>query len=162
MSSRSVAYSTLITGLTAGHTRAIQPSWDTPAALLSWIWESSCFEQQAAGCLLNTHCRTHSGNSTILKDCSSGRAALLSRIWESSSLSGESNLLLGESGLLWAAGCLHSVHCRRDTLGTGCWAIQTSWETLIRKYNGLYSTYRVFFLTGTPPKSSKYKKVNLG
>ena len=22
--------------------------------------------------------------------------------------------------------------------------------------------YRVFFLTGTPPKSSKYKKVNLG
>ena len=22
--------------------------------------------------------------------------------------------------LLWAAGCLHSIHCRRDTLGTGC------------------------------------------
>ena len=25
-----------------------------------------------------------------------------------------------------------------------------------------FSFYRVFFLTGTPPKSSKYKKVNLG
>ena len=24
------------------------------------------------------------------------------------------------------------------------------------------TTYRVFFLTGTPPKSSKYRKVNLG
>ena len=24
------------------------------------------------------------------------------------------------------------------------------------------SIYRVFFLTGTPPKNSKYKKVNLG
>ena len=26
----------------------------------------------------------------------------------------------------------------------------------------ILSTYRVFFLTGTPPKNSKYKKVNLG
>ena len=28
--------------------------------------------------------------------------------------------------------------------------------------NAVGKCYRVFFLTGTPPKSSKYKKVNLG
>ena len=30
------------------------------------------------------------------------------------------------------------------------------------KHDQITLSYRVFFLTGTPPKSSKYKKVNLG
>ena len=32
----------------------------------------------------------------------------------------------------------------------------------IGKYRWPDGLYRVFFLTGTPPKSSKYEKVNLG
>ena len=38
---------------------------------------------------------------------------------------------------------------------------QVPWE-VVNNISEKLKIYRVFFLTGTPPKSSKYKKVNLG